>query len=152
MYYAFGHPLFSAFQENLSLPGYQFSMLGGWPGILLIVISIKPLKSYRILRSVGFGIFGYCGLTINNVIGFLFLSSGFYHPNLGYYLSVGLWILFGVILIRLYTYKYFKEDESLIRKTILDMCTVDERVEIKEICKTIKTSRSSIEKVILDMI
>jgi len=145
--------------------GSTLLIYGGWFGLLLISFSNKFVKNLNILSAFKFGILG-CSLLIVNIFFLVIVYPPDIHvidicPECDSYYSFVFWynilgiILFcfsyGILLLFQFILKE-DDDESIIRKTILDFGTKLTRLKIDEIAEKTETFHKTIIKVVGEMI
>ena len=153
--------IFFPYFSNVETISNQLSnlIIGGYPGFILILFSIKQLYNLHTLRAFAYGSIGCLAIGINIVVIIDLLNSNY--PNLyivlsnSTYLALGMWTGFCIInsaLIILYLTRSGFGDDPMVRRTILDLGTKYARLEVKEISEKCKIDRANIIDVIKQMI
>ena len=138
--------------------GSNAYIFGGWGGIVAIGISFILFKFYKTKQAVILSIIG-CGLIGFNLIYITILIIIQYHPpgyliQYGYYEAIITCFLLGVVDYKLFKYIFKRKetDLNLVKKTILKLSTMFDRLDIHEVSEKCGIDKNSIISVIKEMV
>ena len=144
------------FIYNNSMLGIIALIYGGIEGIVIIACSLILINFLKIKQSIIVGAIGstLIGINILYLTILHLIDPNRYLILIGYYFGLIIWIIFSCTYIILYIFKTLesKEDELVIKKTVLDLATKFPRLKIKEISEKCKKDLDLILKVILEML
>ena len=119
------------------LLGVQVLIYGCWEGILVIMIAMISINLLKVRLAIKIGAIGCILMGINLISIFIVYLSDISSNTLyfGFFIGVGLWIMFCVTHLALFSFKRSEsnEEEMRVRKIVLDLSTKFTRLKIKEI-------------------
>lgn len=138
--------------------GSNAYIYGGWGGIVAIGISFILFKFYKTKQAVILSIIGCCLIGFNLIYITILIIIQFHPPDYliqyGYFEAIIACFLLCVVDYKLFRF-IFKRKETdllLVKKTILKLGTMFDRLDIHEISEKCGIDKSSIISVIKEMV
>ncbi|MFX1456357.1 MAG: hypothetical protein ACFFDB_13365 [Promethearchaeota archaeon] len=137
--------------------GSNAYLYGGWIGFVSIGLSFIFFKIFKTKLAIIFGLVGciFIGFNLIYILIFINLPSDphQYIMEIGFYFGIISWVLFCTINIILSRVKFREKEEdiSIIKKTILDLSTKFDRLEVHDISEKCGVDKNTIIQVLKNM-